>query len=80
MNENDEQRFADDDGNPVAREGLRSLRAEKAPESSLKATLAALQAGTETPPGPGRGALTFVAWMAAGAVVAAVIAYLLFFR
>lgn len=80
MSDENPERFADDAGNPVAREGLRSLRAEKAPESSMKATLAALRAAGEPPESPGRGPLTFVAWMVAGAVVAAVVAYFLFFR
>ena len=72
-------RFADDEGHPVAKEGLRSLREEVPPLSSKKATLAALRAAQEPERSAG-GMRTFLVWALIGAVVAAAVAYVLFFR
>ena len=78
MSDDDLSRFADDDGHPVAREGLRSLREEHAPEGSMKATLEALR-HAESPARRSAGVVTFLAWALVGAAVAAVAAYFVFF-
>jgi hypothetical protein len=75
----DLERFADDEGHPVAKVGLRSLREEMAPSSSKKATLAALRAADE-PARSSSGVTTFLVWALVGAVVAGGAAYVLFFR
>ena len=78
MSDDDLSRFAEDDGHPVAREGLRSLRDEHAPESSVKATLEALRRA-ESPARRSAAIVTFLVWALVGAAVAAVAAYFLFF-
>jgi hypothetical protein len=75
----DLERFADDEGHPVAKVGLRSLREEIPPLSSKKATLAALRAAQEPARSTG-GTRTFLVWALLGAAIAGVVAYLLFFR
>lgn len=78
MSEAEPPRFADDEGHPVAREGLRSLREERAPESSVKATLEVLRQ-REAAARPNAGATTFVVWAVVGAAIAGAVVYFLFF-
>jgi hypothetical protein len=75
MSGEDFSRFADDEGHPVAKEGLRAIREERAPESSVKATLDALRRDAPR----SSGVRTFLLWALGGAVVAAIAAYFLFF-
>lgn len=77
--DDDIPRFADDEGHPVAKEGLRSLRSERAPESSVKATLALLQRSPAPEP-PAPQTRTVILWALLGATIAAALAYLLLFR
>ena len=71
--------FADDEGHPVARVGLRSLRDERAPDSSLKSTLEALRKSGQPEKRPS-GVRTFLIWALVGGAIAAVVAWYLFFR
>jgi hypothetical protein len=81
LREDEPERFSDDEGHPVAKIGLRSLREERAPESSMKATLTALRrSNVQAAREPRSAVSTFFLWALGGAIIAAVVAWLLFFR